>query len=242
VVGIPAESRQIAYVSSGTWSLVGVELDGPVLSEAARSANFTNEGGVDGRVRFLRNVGGLWLLQESVRTWREAGEPIDLDALLTAAADLPPGGPTVDVDSEVFIAPGDMPSRIRDVCRERGATPPEQPAAVVRCILDSLAVAYARTVEQAAELSGVTPEVIHIVGGGSRNELLCQLTADLSGLPVVSGPVEATALGNLLVQARTAGALSGDLEQLRQAVRASSTLRRYLPAEAAERALSSGVR
>ncbi|HET9649423.1 MAG TPA: FGGY-family carbohydrate kinase, partial [Microlunatus sp.] len=243
VVGIPARNRKIAYVSSGTWSLVGVELDEPVLTEAARTANFTNEGGVDGRVRFLRNVGGLWLLQESVRVWREDGETVDLDALLAEAAALPSGGPVVDVDAEVFLAPGDMPERIRSFCRDRGTDLPEEPAAVVRCILDSLAVAYARTMEQAAALSGVVPEVVHIVGGGSRNELLCQLTADLSGLPVESGPVEATALGNLIVQARTAGALAGDLEDLRRTVRASSTLKRYRPAPAAtEHELSSSTR
>jgi rhamnulokinase len=242
VVGVPATARDYAYVSSGTWSLVGVELDQPVLTWAARSVNFTNEGGVDGRVRFLRNVGGLWLLQESVRTWREAGDEIDLDALLAEAAELPSGGPTIDVDSEVFIPPGDMPQRIRSTCVDRGVIPPQSRAALVRCILDSLAVAYARTVAQAAELSGLRPRVIHIVGGGSRNDLLCQLTADLSGLPVVSGPVEATALGNLVVQARTAGALAGDLEQLRETVRRSSRLRRYQPTSATDPALSSSLR
>jgi rhamnulokinase len=229
VVGVPATSRDVGYVSSGTWSLVGVELDEPVLTAASREANFTNEGGVDGRVRFLRNVGGLWLLQESLRTWSEQGEPADQAALLDRAADLPAGGPTVDVDDPQFIAPGDLPARIRDACAARGQEPPADAAALVRCILDSLAVAYARTVREAAGLSGRSVEVVHIVGGGSQNVLLCQLTADLAGLPVLSGPVEATALGNVMVQARAAGALTGDLDALRVVLSEQLDLRRYVP-------------
>jgi rhamnulokinase len=225
VVGVPATGTDFAYVSSGTWSLVGVELDRPVLTDDARAANFTNEGGVDGRIRFLRNVGGLWLLQESVRTWGA-----DQAELLAEAAARLPGGPTVDVDDPRFIPPGDMPARIRQACAERDRPEPESPAAVVRCILDSLAVSYARTVQQAAELSGRPVNVIHIVGGGSQNALLCQLTADLSGLPVVSGPVEATALGNVLVQARAAGALTGDLDTLRAAQATHLDLHTYHPA------------
>ena len=145
-----------AYVSSGTWSLVGLELDEPVLSEESRAANFTNEGGVDARVRYLRNEGGLWLLQESLRTWREAGDDPDQDTLLAEAARLSTGGPTVDVDAAEFLPPGDMPSRIRAACQASGQEPPSSAAAVVRCILDSLAVAYARTVREAERLSGRT--------------------------------------------------------------------------------------
>ena len=229
VVGVPAESRAFAYVSSGTWSLVGVELDEPVLGEESRAANFTNEGGVDGRVRYLRNVGGLWLLQESLRTWREQGREVDADALLAEAAALPAGGPVVDVDDERFIAPGDMPARIAEACARAGREAPGTAAGVVRCILDSLAVAYARTVAQAVELSGARVDVVHVVGGGSQNALLCQLTADLSGLEVRSGPVEATALGNVAVQARAAGVLTGGLEDLRAALRAGVDLRTYAP-------------
>jgi rhamnulokinase len=214
VVGVPATTERFAYVASGTWSLVGLELPGPVLTPQARDANFTNEGGVDGRTRFLRNVGGLWLLQESMRAWVRD----DLDDLLGEAAALPDGGPIIDVDDPVFIPPGDMPERIG---------PGLTHAQVVRCILDSLATAFARTVHEAAALAGTTVDVIHVVGGGSRNDLLCQRTADLSGLPVVAGPVEATALGNVVVQARAAGALSGELEGLRRVIAASSDLRRY---------------
>jgi rhamnulokinase len=215
VVAVPAVGTDFAYVSSGTWSLVGQELPDPVLTEASREANFTNEGGVDGRVRYLRNVGGLWLLQESLRTWRERGEPHGLDELLTAAAALPAGGPTVDVDAAEFLAPGDLPARIRSFCADRGRAVPGSSAELVRCILDSLALAYASTVATAQQLSGNRVDVIHVVGGGSQNALLCRLTADAAGLPVLAGPVEATALGNVLVQGRALGALSGSLEDLR---------------------------
>ncbi len=229
VVGVPAATRDFAYVSSGTWSLVGVELPEPVLTDASRRANFTNEGGVDGRVRYLRNVGGLWLLQESIRTWREDGQSADQDALLKEAAQLPGGGPVVDVDAAEFIAPGDLPERIRRACRESGQVVPSAAAEVVRCILDSLAVAYARTVKSAETLSGRSVEVIHIVGGGCQNSLLCQLTADLTRRPVLAGPIEATALGNVAVQARTAGVLPPGLDDLRLAVRSGLSLTEYSP-------------
>jgi rhamnulokinase len=229
VVGVPATDRRFAYVSSGTWSLVGLELDKPVLTDASRAANFTNEGGVDGRVRYLRNVGGLWLLQESLRTWREAGQPADQEQLLAEAAALPAGGSVVDVDAEEFLPPGDMPARIRTASEAGGQAQPESPAAVVRCILDSLAVAYARTIDAAEQLSGQVAEVVHIVGGGCQNELLCQLTADLSGRPVLSGPVEATALGNVAVQARAVELLPATLDDLRVALSQGLSLQSYAP-------------
>ena len=216
VVGVPAQDRDIAYISSGTWSLVGVELDQPVLSDASRAANFTNEGGVDGRVRYLRNVGGLWLLSESLRDWQSRGEPVDRDALLAEAAQLPAGGPTIDVDDDRFLAPDRMPERIRTACRESGQPVPETSAELIRCVLDSLAVAYARTIEQATELSGHAVRAVHLVGGGSQNALLGQLTADLTGRIVLAGPTEATALGNLAIQARAAGLLPADLDELRR--------------------------
>jgi rhamnulokinase len=229
VVAVPAADRDIAYVSSGTWSLVGLELDEPVITDASRAANFTNEGGVDGRVRFLRNVGGLWLLQECLRDWSGAGLESDLGVLLQSASRLPTGGPVVDVDDEAFIAPDGMPARIRAACRAAGQPVPDGQAAVVRCVLDSLAVAYARTVEQAEQLTGRRAQTIHIVGGGSQNALLCQLTADCAARPVLAGPTEATALGNVVVQARTAGALAGTLEDLRAILRTGLELRRYEP-------------
>ncbi len=184
VVAVPAEGRDFGYISSGTWSLVGMELDAPVLTEASRAANFTNEAGVDGTVRYLRNVMGLWLLQESVRGWAGAGPPVDLPGLLGAAAQQPPLVTVVDPDDPVFLPPGDMPARIAVAARRTGQPVPDGPAALVRCILDSLALAYRRALRQVQELSGRQIAVVHVVGGGSRNDLLLQLTADACGLPV----------------------------------------------------------
>ncbi|MFI6095853.1 rhamnulokinase family protein [Lentzea sp. NPDC051213] len=222
VVAVPAENDRFAYISCGTWSLVGVELRAPVLTEESRAANFTNEGGVDGTIRYLRNVMGLWLLQESLRCWNA-----DLEPLLRDAADAK--GTLFDANDPVFLPPGNMPARIQQWCREHGRRVPQARAEVVRSILDSLAVAHRDAVADAQRLSGKEVEVVHIVGGGSRNELLCQLTADACGLPVVAGPAEATSLGNVLVQARAAGAAHGTLADLRALVRQSQQLRRYLP-------------
>jgi rhamnulokinase len=229
VVGVPAETDRFAYISCGTWSLVGVELEKPVLTEASRTAGFTNELGVDGTVRYLRNVMGLWLLQESQRTWAAAGLPADLPELLAAAARVPAFTAVVDPDDARFLPPGDMPARIAEACAETGQVPPQSQAETVRCILDSLALAYRRTVQKAAALSGRDVEVVHLVGGGARNTLLCQLTADACSLPVVAGPVEAAALGNAVVQARAGGAVAGGLHELRALLRATEDVRTYLP-------------
>ncbi|HVC74035.1 MAG TPA: rhamnulokinase family protein [Mycobacteriales bacterium] len=226
VVGVPAATPRFGYVSCGTWGLVGVELDAPVLTEASRRANFTNERGVDGTIRYLRNVMGLWLLSESLRTWNLRGRGVELGAVLAAAAALPPGGPRIDPDDPAFLPPGDMPARIA-LAAERPIE--DSPEVVVRCIVDSLALAFAAAIDDAERLSGQPVEVVHLVGGGARNALLCQLTADAAGRPVLAGPVEATALGNLLVQARTHGALGGDLAALRTRVRAATHLDRYEP-------------
>jgi rhamnulokinase len=226
VAGVPAATERFAYVASGTWSLVGLELEAPIVTDDARAANFTNERGVDGRIRFLRNVGGLWLLQESLRTWAARGEHHDLSSLLTDTQTLPAGGLVIDVDDPVFLAPGDMPARIASACGASGSLGPAQ---LVRCVIDSLARSYAATVQRAAELAARRVDVVHIVGGGSQNELLCQMTADAARLPVVAGPVEATALGNVLVQARARGAAPSALEALRSLNARSSSLRRYMP-------------
>ncbi|HVL52961.1 MAG TPA: FGGY-family carbohydrate kinase, partial [Vitreimonas sp.] len=229
VVGVPAADDAFAYVSCGTWGLVGVELDAPIVTDESRAANFTNEGGVDDRIRYLRNVMGLWLLQESLRTWQRAGLPAELDPLIAAAGDVPPGGPVVDPDDPAFLPPGDMPARIAEACHRTGQPIPATQPEVVRCILDSLATAFASAIHDASRLSGRDVRVVHVVGGGARNELLCQLTADASGLPVLAGPVEATALGNVLVQARAHGRIRGDLATLRALVRATHPVRRYEP-------------
>ncbi|MFI2566388.1 rhamnulokinase family protein [Paenarthrobacter sp. NPDC018779] len=227
VAAVPASAEDFAYISSGTWSLVGVELQHPVLSEASRTANFTNERGVDGTIRYLRNVGGLWLLSECQRTWAAQGFNQSLPALLDAAAALPPGGPQINADDPAFTAPDNMPERIRAAVRHNGEVLPDRPAAVVRCILDSLAAGYARTLADAERLTGRTTSVVHVVGGGSQNRLLCQLTADATGKPVVAGPVEATALGNVLVQARAADVVQGGLAELRALVVSGTELVRY---------------
>jgi rhamnulokinase len=230
VVAVPADGPNFAYISSGTWSLVGMELDRPVLSETSRAANFTNEAGVDGTVRYLRNVSGLWLLQECLRHWGPAAGP--LEELLAKAATRPPLRFVIDADDPVFLPPDDMPGRIAAWLRKRGQPAPESPAEFTRCILDSLAIAYRRALADAQDLSGRHADVVHIVGGGSRNDLLCQLTADATGLPVIAGPAEATALGNVLVQARALGAAPGSLSGLRALLRASPAvagLRRYTP-------------
>jgi rhamnulokinase len=223
VAGVPATTEHFCFISCGTWSLVGLEIAHPVLTDEARHANFTNEVGVDGRTRFLRNVVGLWLLQECLREW--GGE--NLDALLDAAASRPPGGPLIDVGDPDLVAPGDMPARIATGTYGR-VTSLERPA-IVRCILDSLAAAYAEAIEQACALAKKHVEVVHMVGGGSQNELLCQLTADATGRPVLAGPVEATALGNIAVQARSCRAFPSSLEEMRARIAACTAPRRFQP-------------
>ena len=230
VVGVPADDVPFAYISSGTWSLVGLELDGPVLTAAAREADFTNEAGVDGTVRFLRNVMGLWILSECLRHWAEQGtRGSDLTTVLAAAADLPPSIGVVDVDDHRLLPPGDMPARVAALAAEAGLEVPQSPGQYTRLVLDSLAEAYRRNVRAAAGLAGVQPEVVHIVGGGSENRLLCQLTADACGLPVVAGPKEAAALGNVLVQARALGVKMTTLTEMRALVRDTQPLVRYEP-------------
>ena len=229
VVAVPAQGRDFAYISCGTWSLVGVELDQPVLTEASRAANFTNETGVDGTTRYLRNVMGLWLLQESVRAWAAAGRPAGLATLLEQAARVPALQVVVDPDDPAFLPPGDMPARIAEAARRTGQRPPADPPAVVRCILDSLALAYRARLREVQELSGRAVDTVHVVGGGAHNTLLLQLTADACGLPVVAGPAEAAALGNILVQARALGAAPGDLDGMRALLRGTQPLRRYEP-------------
>jgi rhamnulokinase len=228
VVGVPfADPSRAAYISSGTWSLVGVELDEPVLTEAARLANFTNEGGVDATIRFLRNVMGLWVLSETMRTWGTD----DVATLLEEAAATPAFGPMVDIDDPAFLPPGDMPARITEACLVTGQAPPATRAEMVRRILESLALAYRRNIRLVGSLSGRTVEVVHIVGGGARNEMLCRLAKDACGVPVLAGPVESTALGNVQVQGRTLGAHLPDLASMRALITATHVLKRYEPSD-----------
>jgi rhamnulokinase len=232
VVAIPMASDSAAYISCGTWALVGVELDAPVVNEAARAANFTNEVGADGRIRFLRNVMGLWILSESVRHWERDGSRIDLPLLLDQATSCPPPAEVFDGDDPRFVEPGDMPGRIAGWYAERGLPVPTNRPEMTRAIVESLAAGFARGVEQSAALSGVPVREVHLVGGGARNRLLCQLVADRVGRPVVAGPVEATAIGNVLVQARAHGLLRGTLEDLRGTMATALPTERFEPQRA----------
>jgi rhamnulokinase len=229
VLAVPALTENFAYISCGTWGLVGVELEAPELSEAGRLANFTNEGGVDGTVRYLHNVMGLWLLSESVREWERSEPAISLPALLAAAAAVTAPVAVFDANDPRFLAPGNMPERIAEWCRENGAPVPGSQAEFARSIVESLASAFVDAVRTAASLSGKSVEVVHIVGGGSQNTLLCQLIADRSGLPVQAGPVEATAIGNVLVQARAAGLVEGSRSAMRALVAGAFDVRLYTP-------------
>ncbi|HZM80268.1 MAG TPA: rhamnulokinase family protein [Candidatus Limnocylindrales bacterium] len=225
VVGVPSQGERFAYISCGTWSLVGVELDAPVLSEESREANFTNEVGVDGTIRYLRNVMGLWLLQECQRAWGIE----DVEPLLREAARAKPFRSVIDPNDPSFLPHGDMPTRIVEACRKTRQPAPQTPAEMVRCIMDSLALAHRDTLAEAQRLSGREVDVVHIVGGGARNELLCQLTADACGRPVLAGPVEATALGNILIQARALGSVGVTLSEMRALIRATQPIRRFGP-------------
>ena len=267
VAGVPARTGSFAYISSGTWSLVGTELSAPVLSDEAQAANFTNELGVDGTVRFLANIMGMWVQQECLREWAALGDEASgasgrvdwplLDAQTEAAQ---PARYLLDMSSPELMAPGAMVERVRSLwfpgpgassaassgddpssadgassADEAGAGSGDQQASGVdpteraTVLRDSLALAYRRAIRRTSELSGTRPEAIHLVGGGSKNRLLAQETADATGIPVIAGPVEATALGNMLISLRAIGAASGTLMDLRAISRASSVLETYEP-------------
>jgi len=210
-----------AILSSGTWSLLGLELPEPVLSGAAREANLTNERGIEGTTRLLKNVMGMWLLEESRRAWAQGGAEASYEELHRLAQDAPEDVPLFDPDAEEFLTPGDMPARIAAACERTSQPAPGGVGTVVRSILVSLACKYRWTVERLEAVSGREIERIHVIGGGARNALLCRLTADVCGREVHAGPVEATALGNVLVQARGAGELAS-LAELREVAAASA--------------------
>ncbi|HVH31940.1 MAG TPA: rhamnulokinase family protein, partial [bacterium] len=227
VAAVPAAAPDFAYISSGTWSLVGVEVPRPVLTSAALRHNFTNEGGVNGTFRLLKNVMGLWLIQECRRRW-ERDAAASYDELLHLAATAPPFGAVIDPDHERFLRPRDMPAEIRRACEESGQTAPEDRGAIVRCILESLALKYRWVLGRLEEITDRPITALHIVGGGSQNTLLCQLTADATGRVVYAGPGEATAMGNMLVQAMALGHLAS-LQEGRAVVRTSTHLTTYEP-------------
>ncbi|MDR0415879.1 MAG: rhamnulokinase [Propionibacteriaceae bacterium] len=229
VAAIPAASDRFAYVSCGTWSLVGLELDAPVTTEASRLANFSNELGVFGTVRYLQNVMGLWVLEQTIATFEGRGQPWDRAAVLAAAAQAEPLALVLDMSDDRLRPPGDMPARLAAMAAAAGQPVPDSQAGWARAILDSLALAYRRSIRQAQALAGREAEVVHIVGGGCQNRLLCQLTADAVGLPVVAGPSEGTALGNILVQAQATGRLGDSLADLRRVAAASTATTAYQP-------------
>jgi len=231
VAAVPAQSKTWAYISSGTWSLMGVELPAPLINEKVLEYNFTNEGGVAGTIRFLKNIMGLWLVQECRRTWERAGKSWGYDELTRLAEAATPFRSIVNPDDTAFLLPADMPQALADYCQRSGQLAPQEPGAVVRCTLESLALRYRWVLERLEELTGHRLEVIHIVGGGSQNELLCQFTADACNRPVIAGPVEATAIGNLLVQA-VGLKLLGSLADARAVVAQSFDVKSYTPKNA----------
>jgi rhamnulokinase len=228
VAAIPFRHADSVFISVGTWSLVGLEVTKPVITDAAFAANLTNEGGVDGTFRLLRNVTGLWLIHECRRVWAQEGREHSFDQLVALAKDAPALQSFIDPNDSAFGDPGDMPARVRAFCAHTGQPEPADPGAVVRCILESLALKHAQTIDLLASVTGAAPREIHIVGGGARNELLCRWTADAAGLTVLAGPEEATLLGNLVVQAMALGEISS-LAEAREVIRASVVPTAYEP-------------
>ncbi len=228
VAAVPASGNDgWCFISSGTWSLMGVELESPLINDGSLEANYTNELGVDNRIRFLKNIPGLWVLQECRRTWNRQGQEFSYTELLERAAAAKPSSTLLDL--ELFVAPGDYPQRIRDYALRTAQEVPEDPGSIARVILFSLAARYKQVLESLEHLTGRNLEVIHIVGGGSRNRLLNQLTADVTGRRVIAGPAEATAAGNALTQAMGTGEV-GSLEELRAIVRQSFEVEEFRPA------------
>jgi len=232
VAAVPFRRAGSAYISAGTWSLVGLELDEPLIDDATFAANLTNEGGVAGTVRLLHNVSGLWLLHECRRTWAVEGADHSFEQLVSLAEGAPPLRSFIEPNDQVFAEPGDLPARVREYCVATGQPPPESIGEIVRCILESLALKHAQTVGVLGVVTGAPPAEIHIVGGGSRNELLCRWTADAADVPVLAGPEEATVLGNLLTQTMALGQL-GSVAEAREVVRASFPPTPYEPSTSA---------
>jgi len=233
VLAVPAEGDcsdqpTWCYISSGTWSLMGVEVPTPRISEECLKFNFTNEGGVDDTTRLLKNIAGLWLLQECRRVWNAAGANWDWEALERAAQAAAPLESVIDPDAEDFLAPRDMPTAIREYCQRHGQQPPQEEGAVIRCALDSLALKYRYVLSVLERIVGTRLETIHVVGGGTQNRSLCQATADACGRAVVAGPVEATATGNLMMQAIASDDVSNSVEA-RDVIRRSFPTNVYEP-------------
>ncbi len=228
VAAVPAAGSDFAYLSSGTWSLIGAETREPVVNERSLAFNFTNEGGVCGTIRLLKNITGLWIIQESRRMWASQGHALSWDDITRLAAQAPAFTALIDVDARDFASPGDMPARVRDYCARTGQPVPDGIGAVARAVYESLALKYRWVLERLEELVGRRLEPLHMVGGGTKNRLLNQFTADAIGRPVVAGPVEATAAGNLLMQLLATGHIAS-LAQGRDLIRRSLGAEVYEP-------------
>ncbi|MFQ3577640.1 MAG: rhamnulokinase family protein [Verrucomicrobiia bacterium] len=230
VAAVPAEGEDWAYLSSGTWSLLGLELERPIITPESFEANFTNEVGLNRSIRFLKNIAGLWILQECRRTWASRGEKFEYAELVSAAEGAEAFRSLIDPQDPAFLKPGEMPSRVAAYCEKTGQPVPTAHGEIVRCILESLALVYSLALEQAMRLSGRSVKKLHVVGGGSRNHLLNQFTASACGITVLAGPEEATAAGNVLVQALACGELKSSKE-LRQVVGRSFEVKIYNPVD-----------
>ncbi|MBC8254652.1 MAG: rhamnulokinase, partial [Ardenticatenia bacterium] len=233
VAAVPAQVQDYAYISSGTWSLMGVEVRDPVITPQSLDYNFTNEGGVCDTFRLLKNIMGLWLVQESRRKWTHQGEEFSYDELTQMASQAAPLRSVIDPDYSEFLKPGDMPGRIRAFCHKTNQPAPQSKGAIIRCALEGIALKYRWVLERVEEMLGRRLGPIHIVGGGTQNRLLSQFTADALGRPVISGPIEATATGNIIVQAMAMGHI-GSLEEGRRIVRNSFDVVTYEPTGGAE--------
>jgi rhamnulokinase len=232
VAAVPTTGDDYLYLSSGTWSLMGIEVRQPIINEKSLAFNFTNEGGLNGTFRFLKNIMGLWLVQECRREWGRSGQSYSYDDLTRMAAEAPAFGPLVAPSDSRFLPPGDMPARIRTFCRETGQAVPETSGEIIRCALESLALEYRWVAERLDEVVGRRYPTLHIFGGGSRNRLLNQFAADATGRLVISGPVEATAIGNILVQAMALGQITS-LTEGRALVRRSFEVQTFEPHDTA---------
>ncbi|MCX7018165.1 MAG: rhamnulokinase [Candidatus Sumerlaeota bacterium] len=228
VAAVPADTDDFAYLSCGTWSLLGVEVRKPVITDETMRQNLTNEGGVDGCFRLLKNIAGLWLLQESKAEWERQNKPHTWAQMTAMAAAAPPFHCFIDPDDACFVLPGDMPGRIREFCRETGQPVPETDGAVVRCVLESLALKYRHVMNVLHQVTGMKMPILHMVGGGIQNTLLCQWSADACERVVVAGPIEATALGNVAIQLVAAG-IETSIPKIRAAIRESAGLRIFKP-------------
>ena len=233
VAAVPARNGNWAYISSGTWSLMGIEVPKPILTDRALALNFTNEGGIENTFRFLKNIMGLWLVQECRRTWAQAGDEMSYAQIAQLAEGAKPFTALIDPDDDAFLPPGDMPARIVSYCKHTGQTPPSNAGEILRCALESLALKYRWVLEKLEVVHGEAIDVIHIVGGGAQNQILCQFTADATGTPVIAGPIEATAIGNIAVQAIACG-LIGSISEAREIVRQSFNVITYEPQDSTE--------